>query len=253
MTESEYPKAIYLARISEKTGNYEEAIKYIEKIINMKSSDITKEERNILQAAFKHIFSEKRSSWRTLCNVLDRESRHKKCNILDLIKNLKIEIENEIIDLCNKLLKIIDEFLLNRASTLEAKVFYLKLKGDYNRYMIDFSDNEKKKEKIDIVMNCYNEAFEYCKKLPFTNDVRLGLVLNFGVFFNDILNDPKNALNVTNDTYNALIKEIDNLDDKQYNIINPIANLIKENIDNWNSSVNESNKEVNNVKIMEYA
>jgi 14-3-3 protein epsilon len=102
-------------------------------------------------------------------------------------------------------------------------------------------------------MNCYNEAFEYCKKLPFTNDVRLGLVLNFGVFFNDILNDPKNALNVTNDTYNALIKEIDNLDDKQYNIINPIANLIKENIDNWNSSVNESNKEVNNVKIMEYA
>ena len=119
--------------------------------------------------------------------------------------------------------------------------------------MIDFSDNEKKKEKIDIVMNCYNEAFEYCKKLPFTNDVRLGLVLNFGVFFNDILNDPKNALNVTNDTYNALIKEIDNLDDKQYNIINPIANLIKENIDNWNSSFNESNKEVNNVKIMEYA
>ena len=147
MTESEYPKAIYLARISEKTGNYEEAIKYIEKIINMKSSDITKEERNILQAAFKHIFSEKRSSWRTLCNVLDRESRHKKCNILDLIKNLKIEIENKIIDLFNKLLKIIDEFLLNRASTLEAKVFYLKLKGDYNRYMIDFSDNEKKKRK----------------------------------------------------------------------------------------------------------
>ena len=31
MTDSEYPKAIYLARISEKTGNYENAIKYKKK------------------------------------------------------------------------------------------------------------------------------------------------------------------------------------------------------------------------------
>ena len=92
-------------------------------------------------------------------------------------------------------------------------------------------------------MNSYNESFEYCKKLPFTNDVRLGLVLNFGVFFNDILNDPKNALNITNDTYNALIKEIDNLDDKQYKIINNIANLLKENIDNWKLSLPELNNE----------
>ena len=67
MTDSEYPKAIYLARISEKTGNYENAIKYIENIINMKSSDITNEKKNILQ-----------TSWRTLCKFIDRELNNKK-------------------------------------------------------------------------------------------------------------------------------------------------------------------------------
>ena len=48
------------------------------------------------------------------------------------------------------------------------------------------------------------------KKLPITNDIKLGFILNLGVF-SDILNDPKNALNVTNEVYEGLIKEIDNL------------------------------------------
>ena len=244
MTDSEYPNSLYLARISEKTGNYEEAIKYIEKILSVKKNDLTKEEKNILQAAYKHLFSELRSSWRTLCNVLDRESRQKNCNIRELVENLKNEIETEMNNLCNKILQLIDENLLNRVSNIESKIFYLKLKGDYNRYMIEYlKDENLKKEKIDIILNSYNEGLELSKKLSFTNEIKLGLILNFGVFYNDNLNDPINALNITSDIYEGLIKEIDNLDDKQYKIINNIANLLKENIDNWKLSLPELNNE----------
>ena len=244
MSGSEYANSLYLARISEKTGNYEEAIKYIEKILSVKKNDLTKEEKNILQAAYKHLFSELRSSWRTLCNVLDRESRQKNCNIRELVENLKNEIEIEMNKIYNKILQLIDENLLNRVSNIESKIFYLKLKGDYNRYMIEYlKDENLKKEKIDIILNSYNEGLELSKKLSFTNEIKLGLILNFGVFYNDNLNDPKNALNITSDIYEGLIKEIDNLDDKQYKIINNIANLLKENIDNWKLSLPDLNNE----------
>jgi hypothetical protein len=49
-------------------------------------------------------------------------------------------------------------------------------------------------------MNAYKEATEIAKaKMPTTHPIRLGLALNFSVFYYEILNDPEEACKLAKD------------------------------------------------------
>jgi 14-3-3 protein epsilon len=48
-------------------------------------------------------------------------------------------VEDELEKLCTELIKILDNNLLNKASvSADSKVYYLKMKADYYRYMGEF-------------------------------------------------------------------------------------------------------------------
>jgi len=55
------------------------------------------------------------------------------------LKNYKTKIEEELSGYCNDILKLIDEFLVPKASDSESKIFYLKMKGDYFRYISEYA------------------------------------------------------------------------------------------------------------------
>merc|ERR1712018_860111 len=69
----------------------------------------------------------------------------------------------------------------------EAQVFYLKMAGDYYRYLAEaVSDDENEKKAADY----YKQAFELSEKvLEPTHPIRLGLALNYSVCFYEILKD----------------------------------------------------------------
>ncbi|KAM6566871.1 hypothetical protein CsatA_025999 [Cannabis sativa] len=69
--------------------------------------------------------------------------------------------------------------LIPSASSTESKVFYLKMKGDYHRYLAEFKD-------IAIA------------DLASTHPIRLGLALNFSVFYYEILNKFHKACTLAN-------------------------------------------------------
>lgn len=46
-----------------------------------------------------------------------------------------------------RLQKLLDEHLIKKNEELESQVFYLKMKGDYHRYLAEVADEEKKKSK----------------------------------------------------------------------------------------------------------
>ena len=46
-------------------------------------------------------------------------------------------MEKELRDICNDVLNLLDKFLIAKASNAESKVFYLKMKGDYYRYLAE--------------------------------------------------------------------------------------------------------------------
>ena len=47
------------------------------------------------------------------------------------------KVEKELQDICEVVLGLLDKHLIPKASSGESKVFYLKMKGDYYRYLAE--------------------------------------------------------------------------------------------------------------------
>ena len=64
-------------------------------------------------------------------------------------KEYREKVEKELRDICNDVLSLLDKFLIAKASNAESKVFYLKMKGDYYRYLseVALGDAKAGKEK----------------------------------------------------------------------------------------------------------
>ena len=73
-------------------------------------------------------------------------------------------------------------------------MFYLKMKGDYYRYLAEVSVGDKLEDFKGKASDAYKHAQEAAEEgMPTTHPIRLGLALNFSVFYYEILNQPEQA------------------------------------------------------------
>jgi 14-3-3 protein epsilon len=84
--------------------------------------------------------------------------------------------------------------------SIEAKVFYLKMRGDYNRYMCEFVSNTGESHVfVETARSSYEEADNFARNnMASTNPIRLGLHLNISVFYYEILNKHERAIELAN-------------------------------------------------------
>ena len=67
-------------------------------------------------------------------------------------------------------------------------------KGDYHRYKAEFSSGDDRKLAAESSLVAYKSASDVAMvDLPPTHPIRLGLALNFSVFYYEILNSPERA------------------------------------------------------------
>ena len=77
---------------------------------------------------------------------------------------------------------LLDQYLIAKASNAESKVFYLKMKGVYYRYLAEVAIGDARAAVLDDSQKAYQEAFEIAKsKIQPTHPNHLGLALNFSV------------------------------------------------------------------------
>lgn len=62
----------------------------------------------------------------------------------------------------------------------------MKMKGDYYRYLAEVASEAKKASVVEQSQKSYCEATEVAENLDPTHPVRLGLALNYSVFFYEI-------------------------------------------------------------------
>ena len=63
------------------------------------------------------------------------------------------------------------------------------MKADYYRYLCEFIQNEELKEFKIKAQELYQEAYDLCISLAKYNTIRLGLALNYSVFYYEINNE----------------------------------------------------------------
>ena len=68
------------------------------------------------------------------------------------------------------------------------------MQGDYHRYLAEFQTADTRKESAAKALEAYASASTIANSdLPPTHPIRLGLALNFSVFYYEILNSPDRA------------------------------------------------------------
>lgn len=86
---------------------------------------------------------------------------------------------------------LLDNHLIKNAKDDESTVFYKKMKGDYYRYLAEVDSTSEIKDSSE---EAYKQAYEEAKdKMPPTHPIRLGLALNFSVFYYEIQEKPNKA------------------------------------------------------------
>ncbi len=147
-----------------------------------------------------------------------------------------LQVETELETICKELLEVLEKHLIRNDNTAEGQVFYWKMAGDYWRYLAEFAGPDRA-EKAGNAKQKYEQATATAKekKLPPTNPIRLGLALNFSVFYFEILNEPSQACVLAKDAFDDAISELDSLQEEQYKDATLIMQLIRDNLTLWTS------------------
>jgi 14-3-3 protein len=138
-------------------------------------------------------------------------------------------------------IRIIEESLIPNSTSEEAKVFYYKMKGDYHRYLSEFQSGDTRKESAGSALDAYQAASGIASSdLPPTHPIRLGLALNFSVFYYEILNSPDKACQIAKQAFDDAIAELDTLNEESYKDSTLIMQLLRDNLTLWTSKCREN-------------
>ena len=229
-TREEY---VYLSRLNEKAEKYSEMFKCINKFIEL-DPKLNKEERNILGSGYKNIISDKRASLRIITNL---EKKNIFQNIY--IKEIKEKIEKELSQILAEIQKYLDKYLIPNALDVENKVFYLKLKADFLRYKCEISYGKELEDLITKTEKIYKETTDIAnKELMISNSTRLGLALNYSVFYYEIKKMKEEAINIAKNAFDESMKIIDNLEISKAKDTLLIIQMLKENLISWCTEIN---------------
>lgn len=223
------------AKIAEVTERYEDMCKHLKKLVEKKCESeekLTVDERNLLSVAYKNVVGAKRRSWRVLSQgQLDMEKE-----LLDKYRGM---IEMELEAVCAEVLELLEKTtkVSKDGGDKEDLVFYLKMRGDYYRYLSEF------KKDTDCPTNAetnYKEALEIAQdSLAETHPTRLGLALNFSVCCYEILDQKEQGCSIAKKAFDAAIEKLDTLDDTSYKDSTLIMQLLRDNLTLWTSEQND--------------
>ena len=111
-------------------------------------------------------------------------------------------------------------------------------KGDYCRYMAEVATGEGQRTATENSLDAYKEASAIAKaNLSPTHPIRLGLALNFSVFYYEILRSPEGACRLAKAAFDDAIAELDTLTAEAYKDSTLIMQLLRDNIALWNSDM----------------
>jgi len=249
---------VYQARLAEQAERYDEMVDSMKEIAKM-GVGLTQEERNLLSVAYKNVIGARRASWRIVSSLelkgkdKDKEPEDKTSQ---LTTEYRLSIEKELQNICTDILQLLEVDLIPHSHPTdkeengnndgnESYVFYYKMRGDYLRYLAEFSTGNKRKEAAEESLVAYKMASDKATlTLTSTHPIRLGLALNFSVFYYEILNSPDRACKLAKQAFDDAVSELDGLPEDSYKDSTLIMQLLRDNLTLWTSDMQSEQSDV---------
>ncbi|XP_051251947.1 14-3-3 protein beta/alpha-1-like [Dicentrarchus labrax] len=225
---------IQKAKLAEQAERYDDMAESMKGVTEM-GGELSNEERNLLSVAYKNVVGARRSAWRVMSSIVVKNDAgcEKK---QQMVKEYREKVEKELKEICNNVLKLLDDYLIKNSTSPESTVFYLKMKGDYYRYLAEVATGDEKTKTVESSQQAYQEASDISnEKMDSTHPIRLGLALNFSVFFYEIKNSPEKACELAKKAFDDAIAELDQLNEESYKDSTLIMQLLRDNLTLWTS------------------
>lgn len=234
---------VYKAKLAEQAERYNEMVESMKSVASM-DLEMTVEERNLLSVAYKNVIGARRASWRIISSIEQKEELKTNADKLGIVKSYREQVEKELKEICNDILDVLDQHLIPYSKSGESKVFYYKMKGDYHRYIAEFALVDERKEASEKALVAYKAASDVASSdLPSTHPIRLGLALNFSVFYYEILNSADRACRLAKAAFDDAIAELDTLPEESYKDSTLIMQLLRDNLTLWTSDMEQQDGE----------
>lgn len=237
--EAETAKEAYLwkARLAQEAGRYEDMAGYM-RLVTETSAPMTKEEDNMLAAAYKRVVDAKRTSRRALA------AAEQKTDLAPwqaaVTQRYRARVDTEIRALCADVLAVVDSWLSSaRSATSDPAtcVFYWKLRADYSRYAAEAAeadDPESRSAAVAESRTAYERAETVGRHALLAVDpVRLGLMLNYSVFLYQVCQERRQGHDLAKRAFDDAVNEIDAIDAQMYDDATLILRLIRDNLAIW--------------------
>eukprot|EP00770_Monocercomonoides_exilis_P011460 MONOS_11405.1-p1 / transcript=MONOS_11405.1 / gene=MONOS_11405 / organism=Monocercomonoides_exilis_PA203 / gene_product=14-3-3 protein epsilon, putative / transcript_product=14-3-3 protein epsilon, putative / location=Mono_scaffold00570:2519-4743(-) / protein_length=477 / sequence_SO=supercontig / SO=protein_coding / is_pseudo=false len=235
MSDKEREEILFTAQLLKESSNFKE-LKVLMKSLVDKFGVLSGEERALFSYAYKNDIITKRDTWRLFSTVEQQEDAKGNVKLAEVVSEQRQRFEKEISDSCAEILLLLDTVLLPHADSLDARVFYLKMKGDYHRYQCEYLSGVSRFTAAENALSSYRDGCKLAFAIyPPTNPVRLSLAMNFSVFCMDILNHPESACRILKEAYDDALLGINDLSEEESAETIFIMQLMQDNFVFWTS------------------
>lgn len=189
--------------------------------------------------AYKNAVGMRRIAWRAAKAAHKIPKYSKQSGYEPAMRAYVKKLEEELVNLCKDMLNLITKHLIpkaRRAESAESEVFYLKLQGDYFRYVAEVGEGDRLEKATERALDSYNKALEKVEEsgMNAADPTKLGLLLNFSVFCHETIDQKDQALEMATGAYEEALAEINSLDKGKAQEAATILDFIRENINQWN-------------------
>lgn len=225
-------RSIILARVAERAERYDEMADFMKERVET-GAPLNAEERDMLSAAFKNALTERRHAVRIAVGIKHQEEAEGHHGNAALAEGYRSKVEAELQGICHKALALLREHLVPAAAAGEPKTFYLKMQGDYYRYLAEFAAGEARLRHAEEARAAYTAGLVEAVQLSTTHPVRLGLALNFSVFQHEVLTDTTAAVQTARDALACAAADLASLPEETRNDAILTMQLLQDNLSLW--------------------
>lgn len=216
------------------------------------SNDLTDEERQLLSQSYKQCIGDLRAAWRSIRNMIELNINNNATDdtsvshgfiagnisynihslssqqsfTVQLVDDYKKSIELELQQLCQDIIQLIEASLLQTVTKTESKIFYLKLVGDYYRYLAEIQPAEYGDKSAQYYQQAYQMA---CNELESTNCTRLAVALNYSVLLYEVIRDKQQACDISKHAFDVAIAKLDESEENSYRESTLLMQLLRDN------------------------